>query len=90
MARRYVTGVVTRPDFPGRQHHHEQLIFDGDTERCTVKCYSTITQRFPEGDTRIMFAGLYRDVFVKAAAGWLFEERHWDVWDASKLESYRA
>jgi uncharacterized protein (TIGR02246 family) len=88
--RTYVTGVENRPDFPGRQHHHDEVRIEGDGERCSVKSYSTISQRFEDGETKIVFAGIYRDVVVKLDERWLFAERHWDVWDKSKLESYRA
>lgn len=88
--RTYVSGVVNRPDFPGRQHHHNEVLIEGDGERCSVKSYSTISQRFEDGESRIVFSGLYRDVVVKQDGRWRFAERHWDVWDRDKLDGYRG
>jgi uncharacterized protein (TIGR02246 family) len=87
--RAYVTSVVTRPEFPGRQHHHGEVRIEGDGERCRVKSYSTISQRFEGGETKVMFAGQYRDVVVKQGGRWLFAERAWDEWDPSRTASYR-
>lgn len=87
--RAYVASVVARPEFPGRQHHHSEVRITGDGERCSVKSYSTITQRFEDGEQRIMFLGLYRDVVVKQNGRWLFAERHWETWERGKLASYR-
>jgi hypothetical protein len=55
-----------------------------------VKSYSTISQRFENGESSIVFSGLYRDVVVKQEGRWLFAERHWDVWDRDKLAAYRG
>ena len=78
--RTYVTGVVTRPEFPGRQHHHGEVRIEGDGERCRVRSYSTITQRFEDSEPKIMFLGFYEDVVVKVEGRWLFAERSWGEW----------
>ena len=88
--RTYVTGVVSRAEFPGRQHHHNEVLIEGDSENCSVKSYSTISQRFEDGESRIVFSGLYRDVVVKQEGRWLFAERYWDVWARDNLASYRG
>ncbi len=88
--RTYVTALFARPEFHGRQHHHNEVIIEGNDERCRVKSYSMITQRFDDGETKVMFAGHYRDVVVKQNGRWLFAERHWEPWDRTKVASYRG
>lgn len=88
--RTYVTALFARPEFHGRQHHHGEVIIDGDGERCRVKSYSTITQLFEDGEAKTMFLGLYRDVVVKEDGRWLFAERHWEPWDRTKVAAYRG
>lgn len=88
--RTYVMALFARPEFPGRQHHHNEVLIEGNGERCRVRSYSTITQLFDDGEAKIMFLGLYRDVVVKLGGRWLFAERYWEPWDRTKVASYRG
>jgi hypothetical protein len=73
----------------GSQHYNGQILFvEGDSSRCKVKCYSTISFRRRDGSTGIRHLGFYRDTCVNVDGVWLFEERLWAPWDPDKVKEF--
>jgi len=72
---------------PGRQHHVDQIVMDGNAERVAVRAYCTVTHRSPEGVMSIAYLGRYADVCVKIDRQWRFQERIVRAWTSEELDS---
>ena len=83
--RGYLTATTAREQMIGRQHHADQLLFDGDGERCTVRSYATGTKYEPDGSCSLVFVGHYRDVLVKVDGRWFFETREFANWEGDAV-----
>ncbi len=81
--------LTSTDHWAGSQHYNGQILFlDGDASRCTLKCYSTISFRREDGSTGIRHLGMYRDTCVKVDGRWVFEDRQWRPWEASKVREF--
>jgi uncharacterized protein (TIGR02246 family) len=88
--REYVKKITEAPDWKGYQHLNTQFLFEeGDANRCSVSCYSTIVRRERPNLKGLLLQGIYRSICVKVDGTWFFEERLWESWNPDKLESYR-
>jgi hypothetical protein len=87
----YASELVSRPNWPGSQHHNGQIIFDeGNPTTCKLRSYSMILFRLADGSCNFRHLGLYRDRCVKVDEQWYFAERHWERWDPDKIPEYRV
>ena len=86
----YIKRLTSSETWAGIRHHNSQVLFeDGDSERCSVSCYSTIMFLHRDGTVETRLQGFYRDVMEKIDGLWYFAERRWELWDLDRLESYR-
>ena len=76
------------PDFPGRQHHVSQVLAEGDTQRCTVRSFTFVTECRGEPPYILRFAGYYEDQAVKVRGDWLFAQRIIRLWDGPVLARF--
>jgi uncharacterized protein (TIGR02246 family) len=84
--RNFARGLFARSNFPGRQHHNDQILIEAHPEGAAVRSYSQITQRFDDGSCHLILAGMYLDTCVRREERWLFSERLYDVWPTSSPE----
>jgi len=70
---------------PGRQHHVDQIVLEGTSERVTARAYCTVTHRSPDGVMSIAYLGRYADVCVKIDRQWRFHERIVRTWRSDEL-----
>jgi hypothetical protein len=73
--------------FPGRQHHIDQIIIEGNTRRATSRAYCTVTQRSLDGTMKIVYLGRYADTCVKVGNRWLFAERIVRSWNSEEMRA---
>ena len=86
--RQFCVEAGRRPGFFGRQHHTDQLLIEGDGERCEVRSYSFGPFRHPDGRCDVFWLGHYTDICVKIDGHWLFQERVVRRWDGPVLERF--
>ncbi len=82
--RAYFEGLVTRPEFRGRQHHVDNLRFFPQGDGFKVLAYWTVTKWHSDGDNRkvLEVIGHSCDRFVRVADGFRFAERRVHYWKA--------
>jgi uncharacterized protein (TIGR02246 family) len=83
--RTYIEPATRNPVMYGRQHHIDQVMMQGNSQRATVRSYCWGSQRNTDGSVSITFLGRYADVCVKVAGRWLLAERVFRNWDPSEL-----
>ena len=88
--RGYLAQAAASAWFPGRQHHVDQILIDGTTERATVRSYCTVTQRSADGGMSLVYLGRYADVCVRVGGRWLFQERVVRSWSSDEVRAARG
>ena len=76
----YVEQAARSAWLPGRQHHVDQAIIEGDSSRVISRAYCTVTHRSADGTMSIAYLGRYADICVKVDGRWLFEQRTVRSW----------
>src|SRR5579862_6730690 len=73
--RRFAEDFVARDvGLPGSQHHIDQVVIDGDGDRCSVRAYVTRTYRMAgrgRNNTLIIWQGYYTYALVKRESRWV-------------------
>jgi hypothetical protein len=77
------------PNFPGRQHHVGNSVFEGSGDRIKVKSFVFVTECQGEPPYVLRFAGWYDDIVVKEAdQQWRFKSRTIRLWDGEVLKNF--
>jgi len=82
------THYTSAPNFPGRQHHVDQLLVEGNANECKARSFTFVTECQGEPPFVLRFAGYYEDKLVKVEGQWLFKERIIRLWDGPVLSAF--
>lgn len=77
---------------PGSQHHVDQVVIEGDGERCSVRAYVTRTYRMPgrgRNNTLIIWQGYYTDSLARRDGRWLIQQQVGRAWEGEVLDGIR-
>jgi hypothetical protein len=77
----YYRGLVVRPEFRGRQHHIDHMLWDRAADGYLTRSYWTVTKwRSGTGEKVFEVVGHSLDRFVRRAGVWRFAERRVYYW----------
>lgn len=79
---------MSAPNFPGRQHHLDQLLVEGNANEANARSFTFVTECRGEPPFVLRFAGYYEDKLVKVDGQWLFKERIIRLWDGPILSAF--
>jgi SnoaL-like domain len=86
--RAFATGIQSRPESAGRQHHVSNLRVVGSDAGAQGSCYVTVTLREADGTVRTHVAGYYEDTYCLEEGRWHIATRTIRDWSGTVLGKF--